>query len=144
MDKEQLQAIKARRNAIGLAVPWKYEHAWNNNTYWIGDALDVSVVFTDGGVKKESDAIFIANAPTDIDALLSDVERLTAERDAIADEWQAENDKLNACRAERDNLYEERRVLAGQLEKARLQIEAREKYMNPHVLKALKEGRLYG
>jgi hypothetical protein len=52
-------------------------------------------------------------------AALAEVERLTAERDfhtaqadALAAEWQRENDKLNACRAERD-------ALAGQLAKVR-------------------------
>jgi hypothetical protein len=58
------------------------------------------------------------DTPT-VEALLAEVERLTAERDfhvaqtdAIADEWQRENEKLNACRAERD-------ALAGQLAKVR-------------------------
>jgi chromosome segregation ATPase len=56
--------------------------------------------------------------------LLAEVERLTAERDfhvaqadALAAEWQRENDKLNACRAERD-------ALAGQLAQSHREWEA--------------------
>jgi chromosome segregation ATPase len=46
------------------------------------------------------------------DGLRTDLAAARAQTDAIADEWQRENDKLNACRAERD-------ALAGQLAKVR-------------------------
>jgi hypothetical protein len=76
VNEKQLQAIKARREAVGIFVPWKHELSSETGTYWIGDALDVSVVFIDAGVQAEADAVFIANAPTDIDALLVEVESI--------------------------------------------------------------------
>jgi uncharacterized coiled-coil DUF342 family protein len=61
---------------------------------------------------------YAADLKEERDSLLADVERLTAERDglrtdlaaaraqadAIADEWQRENDKLNRCRESRDEV----------------------------------------
>jgi hypothetical protein len=84
-----------------------------------------------------ADAAFIAASRTAVPALLADVDRLTGDNAALSEALDTALAHLKESEAERD-------ALAGQLAKVRLQIEAREKYMNPHVLKALQEGRLYG
>jgi hypothetical protein len=52
--------------------------------------------------------------------LCDEIERLTAQTDAIADEWQRENDKLNACRAERDAWQYKHNDLVARFDRAQI------------------------
>jgi hypothetical protein len=134
MDKEQMQEWARLEQA---AAPGEWEHVPAAQGWAFVRDADGNTI---ASVPNANNAAFICAARTAVPALLSEVERLTAERarlmeagrdmqeqrdgwkeeaetaraqtDAIAAEWQAENDKLNACRKERD-------ALAGQLAKVR-------------------------
>ena len=107
---EQLAAIKARREAVTPGV-------WNE----VFSAVFVEgeqVVVTRLGEQGEADAAFIAAAPADIDTLLAEVERLTGERNGLAEMFTAQlakcyrlENEVAALTAERD----ERSLVAEQL-----------------------------
>lgn len=76
-----LEEIKARRAAIGKANWSVGEPVWPKNAtiLYLGENHRVPIY----GERKEANGRFIAYAPTDIDLLVAEVERLRADRD----EW---------------------------------------------------------
>jgi hypothetical protein len=89
MTKEQLDAIRARLDA---ATPGPWEAVTPKRYAAVRSEKAGCYVYTQGKIPAEThpdtvarqqrDAHLIANAPTDLRALLDEVERLTAERDA--------------------------------------------------------------
>ena len=80
MTKEQLDAIRAR---LGVATPGPWtpsSHCCSMGLYPVGPSHEFSERYD--GPRLRADVFFIANAPTDLRALLDEVERLTDERDA--------------------------------------------------------------
>jgi hypothetical protein len=71
-----LDELKARRAAISPA-PWKLQ-GHPSETTMVYDAEGDSVVYNEGS-PNERDAEFIAHAPSDIDRLIAEVERLRQE-----------------------------------------------------------------
>lgn len=78
-----IQAIKARRAAI-MPGEWQASRLLGVN-FGVFDALNGCVCVVDSRypLDGETYATFIAAAPADIDALLAEVERLTAALDAV-------------------------------------------------------------
>lgn len=143
MNAEQLQAIKARREAITPGV-WGTVRANNDVRIWRDDCI--VAIFPDNmpyyttAHNAYADAEFCAAAPTDIDALLAEVAWLTAEVARLyeagkdmqeqRDGWQEEAEKARAernyWRTQTDDansryrfVTAERDALAAQLREAR-------------------------
>ena len=96
---EQLQAIRARRDAITPGV-------WGTKAVDNGGAMDELQIVSNTGrgsmfvatvgdvdiADVQADAAFIAAAPADVDTLLAMVDAVTAERDALAQQLQQAQD----------------------------------------------------
>ena len=86
MDAERIAAIRARADAA-TDGPWD---VWRDDSghpfVRVGHLLhEIDYLLTTGGLASGyADADLIAHAPTDLRDLLAEVERLTAERDALA------------------------------------------------------------
>jgi hypothetical protein len=72
------EQIRATRKRLSLGS----EGAWVKTGDWVrADGVPVVECIHGNGEQAEADADLIAHAPTDLRALLDEVERLTAERD---------------------------------------------------------------
>jgi hypothetical protein len=114
--EQQRQAIKARLEAIEY-LPWWVEYREridsNGASYYTpfvtAADVDIADVITDADADRDIDpnATFIAAAPTDITALLADVDRLTGDNAALSEALDTALLHLKESEADRDKAIAE-------------------------------------
>lgn len=82
MTKDELEAIKARRSAIA-PTPWMHTEPAASCLIVDRDGQSIVELETWSHERRRENADFIENAPADIDALVAEVERLTADNTGL-------------------------------------------------------------